>query len=303
MQYIVTLGSTIEVIKKTYFANEGDYYQKSYWPLLKERFPNCEDYWRNFVVPMTRRMEPSVTDQRQRILPRKHVSEDLLDLASLHYSMFMHLVFSYDHMMSPRLSSFEDFYLHLAGACDLAEGFLAGSYLVILECVGGRANVSQLARREEARSPAEDQSDPGQMAPAALTPASTGRQGLLDDYFGASEEWKQYRYHARKLREYRDAIWRNVQIGRVLFAGDMALVPRKEHIADYSRWPSVHLAAEDPGRLQNHFIVMKEQMVQDIETLETMLNGLWHRPTADLKRLFFDDQNAIILAKYQITPG
>ena len=41
MQYIVSLGSTIESIKKTYFANDGDYYEKSYWPLLKERFSNC----------------------------------------------------------------------------------------------------------------------------------------------------------------------------------------------------------------------------------------------------------------------
>ena len=304
MQYIVTLGSAIEVIKKTYFANEGDYYEKSYWPLLKERFPNCEDYWRHFVVPITRRMVANVTDQRQRTLPREHVSEDVLELASLHYSMFMHLVCGYDHMMSPRLSSFEDFYVHLAAACDLAEDFLSGLYLVILESVGGRANVSQLARREDAEMPAEEQGDvpSDKPAPAPGASARCGRQGLLDDYFGASDDWKQYKYHARKVREYRDAVMRNVQIGRVVFAGDMALVPRKEHIQDYRKWPGVHLAADDPGRLQNHFIVMKEQMIQDMETVEAALNKLWQRPTADVKRLFFEDKNAIILGKYQITP-
>ncbi len=302
MQYLVTLGNTIEVIKKTYFANEGDYYEKSYWPLLKERFPNCEDCWRHFIVPITRRMEANVSDQRKRTLPREHVSEDLLDLASLHYSMFMQLVCAYDHMMSPRLSSFEDFYMHLTAACDLAEDFLIGTYQVILECVGGRANVPQLARREEAQIPADDQTEPASGSHGLPQAAPAGRHGLLDEYFGASDDWKQYRYHARKVREYRDAIWRNVQIGRVVFAGDMALVPRKEHIQDYRRWPSVLLAAEDPGRLQNHFIVMKEQMILDIETVETMLNKLWHRPTADMKRLFFDDKNAIILGKYQITP-
>ncbi len=302
MQYIVTLGSTIEVIKKTYFANEGDYYEKSYWPLLKERFPACEDFWRHFVVPITRRMEANVTDQRQRTLPRKHVSEDLVDLASLHYSMFMHLVCAYDHMMSPKLGSFEDFYVHLAAACDLAEDFLVGLYLVILESVGGRANVSLLARREDSQLPAEDPGDAGPGKPAPAPEPSGGRQGLLDDYFGASEEWKQYKYQSRRVREYRDAILRNIQIGRVVFAGDMALVPRKEHIQDYRRWPAVHLAAEDPGRLQSHFIVMKEQMMQDIETVEALLNKLWQRPTADMKWLFFDDKNAIVLGKFQITP-
>jgi hypothetical protein len=302
VQYIVTLGSTIEVVKKAYFANEGDYYEKSYWPLLKEKFPNCEDYWRHFVVPITRRMEANVTDQRKRTLPREHVSDDVLDLASLHYSMFMHLVCGYDHMMSPRLSSFEDFYVHLAAACDLAEDFLAGSYLLIVECVGGRANVSQLARLEDSQRTVEDQTEAASARPAPAPGAPPGRQAILDDYFGASDDWKQYRFHARKIREYRDAVWHNIQIGRVVFAGEMALVPRKEHIQEYRRWPSVFLAAEDPGRLQNHFIDMKEQMLLDIETVESMLNKLWHWPTSDMKRLFFDDKNPVILGKYQITP-
>ena len=302
MQYIVTLGSTIEAIKKTYFANDGDYYEKSYWPLLKDRFPNCEDYWRHFVVPITRRMEANVADQRQRTLPREHISEDILDMASLHYSMFMHLVCGYDHVMSPRLSSFEDFYTHLAAACDLAEDFLLGSYLLALECVGGRAGVAQLAKREDTQRPAEDRSEAPASKTAAAPTAPIGRQGVLDEYFGASEDWREYKLHGRKVREYREAIMRNIQIGRVVIAGEIVLVPRKEFIQDYRKWPSVMLAADDPSRLQSHFIDMKEQMVSDIETLEVMLNKLWLRPISDMKRLFFDDKNSVILGKYQITP-
>jgi hypothetical protein len=302
VEYIVTLGSAIEAIKKTYFANDGDYYEKSYWPLLKDRFPNCEDYWRHFVVPITKRMEANVTDQRQRTLPREHVSEDILDLASLHYSMFMHLVCGYDHVMNPRLSSFEDFYTHLAAACDLAEDFLLGAYLLAIECTGGRAGVSQLANREDSLKLAEDryESQPvrGNLAPMALP----GRQTALDEYFGGADDWREYKLHTRKVREYRDAILRNIQIGRVIVLGEMVLVPRKEHIQEYRKWPSVFLAAEDPNRLQSHFIDMKEQMILDTETLEVMLNKLWHRPISDMKRLFFDDKNAVILGKYQITP-
>ena len=302
MEYIVTLGSAIEAIKKTYFANDGDYYEKSYWPLLKDRFPNCEDYWRHFVVPITKRMEANVTDQRQRTLPREHVSEDILDLASLHYSMFMHLVCGYDHVMNPRLSSFEDFYTHLAAACDLAEDFLLGAYLLAIECTGGRAGVSQLANREDSLKLAEDRCESqlvrGNLAPMALP----GRQSALDEYFGGADDWREYKLHTKKVREYRDAIVRNIQIGRVIVVGEMVLVPRKEHIQDYRKWPSVFAAAEDPNRLQSHFIDMKEQMILDTETLEVMLNKLWHRPISDMKRLFFDDKNAVILGKYQITP-
>jgi hypothetical protein len=302
VQYIVTLGSAIETIKKTYFANDGDYYEKSYWPLLKDRFPNGEDYWRHFVVPITKRMEANVSDQRQRTLPREHVSEDILDLASLHYSMFMHLVCGYDHVMSPRLSSFEDFYSHLAAACDLAEDFLLGTCLLSIECIGGRTGVSQLAKREDSQKPADDRCETP-LGKTGLAPtALPGRQGVLDEYFGGSDDWREYKLHSKKVREYRDAIVRNIQIGRAIVAGDMMLVPRKEHIQEYRKWPSVFAAAEDPDRLQRHFIDMKEQMILDTETLEVMLNKLWHRPISDMKRLFFDDKNAVILGKYQITP-
>jgi len=302
VQYIVTLGSTIEAIKKTYYANDGDYYEKSYWPLLKDRFPNCEDYWRHFVVPITRRMEANVTDQRKRALPREHVSEEILDLASLHYSMFMHLVCGYDHVMSPRLSSFEDFYTHLAAACDLAEDFLLGAHLLAVECTGGKAGVPQLSKREDSQKLAEDRNEALSGQTGATPAAPPGRYGVLDEYFGASEDWREYKFHSRKVREYRDAILRNIQIGRVIVAGDIVLVPRKEHIQEYRKWPSVFLAADDPNRLQNHFIDMKEQMILDTETLEVMLNKLWQRPISDMKRLFFDDKNAVILSKYQITP-
>jgi hypothetical protein len=302
VQYIVTLGSAIETIKKTYYANDGDYYEKSYWPLLKDRFPNCEDYWRHFVVPITKRMEANVTDQRKRTLPREHVSEDILDLASLHYSMFMHLVCGYDHVMNPRLSSFEDFYCHLGAACDLAEDFLLGAYILALECTGRRGAVSQLAKREDSLKLAEDryETPPGK---TGLTPTTLpGRQGILDEYFEGSNDWSEYKLHSKKVREYRDAILRNIQIGRVVIAGDMVLVPRKENIQDYRKWPTVYLAAEDTSSLQSHFIDMKEQMILDTETLEVMLNKLWHRPVSDMKRLFFDEKNAVILGKFQITP-
>ncbi len=301
MEYIVTQGNAMDAIKKTYFANDGDYYEKSYWPLLKEKFPHCEDYWRHFVVTMTKRMEATVTDQRKRTLPRQHISQDIVDLASLHYSMFMNLVCAYEHMMNPRLSSFEDFYTHLAAACDLAEDFLFGTRLVVLECTGGRGAVPQVAKKEDFQKLAEEQND-SQPGRGNAAPTAPNRQGILDDYFAGSDEWRDYKVYSRKVRDYRDAIIRNYQIGRVLVVGDITLVPRKERIQDYRKWPSALLAAEDTNKVQSHFIDMKEQMLLDIETLEVMLNRLWERPISDMKRLFFDDKNAVILGKYQITP-
>lgn len=36
--------------------NDGDLFEKAYWPYLKDSFPNYEVFWSLFVVPLTRRI-------------------------------------------------------------------------------------------------------------------------------------------------------------------------------------------------------------------------------------------------------
>ena len=47
-----------DTIARLHFANDGDSYERQYWPLVMERFPNSERFWRDLVVPLTRRIDP-----------------------------------------------------------------------------------------------------------------------------------------------------------------------------------------------------------------------------------------------------
>jgi hypothetical protein len=127
-----------------------------------------------------------------------------------------------------------------------------------------------------------------------------GTQNVLDEYFKGSDDWREYKTHTRKVREYRNAIVHNVQIGRTIVVGNIVLVPKKEQIQDYKKSSSIFAATEDIRRLESHFTDMREQMTLDIQTLEVILNKLWDRLICDMKRLFFDDENAIMLGKYRI---
>lgn len=53
----ITVKQLQETLSNFHFANEGDGPERQYWPILKERFPTCECFWREFVVPLTKRIE------------------------------------------------------------------------------------------------------------------------------------------------------------------------------------------------------------------------------------------------------
>ena len=56
MQYKISKGRLEDIISKANFTDEGDKYEREYGELLKPRFPNCETYWGNFVIPNTKRI-------------------------------------------------------------------------------------------------------------------------------------------------------------------------------------------------------------------------------------------------------
>lgn len=229
-------------------------------------------------------------------------------MASSHYSMFVNLIYSYDHLRDWRLSSFEDFYVHLVAACDLAEGFLLKVYLLILECTNQQGQILQLLTREQFLDLARKWYDKnyskvyqnylkkGKPGPPIKLPS---RGNVLDEYFGRSPDWKAYVRETQSLREYRNVIVHDVKIGQGMAPGS-ALVPRKERIQSYRTWPAVFAALKDPNKRKD-FIDMKEQMRLDIGQLEVNLNKLWNRVINDLSKLLFDDHNEALLRKCNIS--
>lgn len=309
MGYKIALKTIEDKISKIYFANDGDTYERIYWAFFKERFPNCETFWRYFIVPITKRIEIEIKDSNERIQPREDISIDIKNVASFHYSMFLNLIYSYDHLQNFRLSSFEDFYMHLGSACDLTEEFLLKTYLLTLECRCQKSKILQELKKEEFLQLAEkwynqhyskvyeNYLNKGKPAPIKLP----SRQDILDEYFQDLEApWKEYKKHTQKVREYRNIIVHDVQIGKIITIGGVTLVPKKENIQEYKKWSDVFAVQQNIQKLNNDFINIKEQMILDIGRLEIILNNLWNKPLNNMKHLFYDDKNKILLGKYNI---
>ncbi len=307
--YEIGLDEFQEIISKSRFANEGDTHETDYGALIIDRFPNCEIFWSHFVVPLTKRIESQVKDPSEKILFREGISEDLIDVASFHYSMFVNLIYSHDHLRDRRLSSFDDFYVHLVAACDLAEEFLLEVYLLILECTNQQSQTLQLLTREEFLDLAGKRYDKnyskvyqnylkkGKPGPPIRLPS---RRNVLDEYFLNSADWQNYKRDTRKLREYRNVIAHNVKIGQIIGLRGTLWVPRKEKIQHYKRWPAVFAAMQDPDK-KNDLIPMDAQMIWDIGQLEYDLNRLWEKVINDLSKLLFEDRNKVLLRKYDIS--
>lgn len=143
MGYRIELSKIKDIIAKTYFGTDGDGFEKAFWPFLKERFPNCEDFWRYLAVPYTKRIESQIKDPNERLRPREGIAEDIEGIGSVHYSMFMNLIYAYAHLQNFGLSSFENFYTHLGSVCDLAENFLLRAYSLTLECRSQKSEILQ----------------------------------------------------------------------------------------------------------------------------------------------------------------
>lgn len=146
METNVSISKVKKIISKTFFCNDGDQFEQEWWPFFNERFPNCENFWRHFIVPSTNRI---VQDSTDRISARDNVSDDIISITLFHYSMFMNLVYAYNHLLNFTLSSFDNFYTHLASTCDLAEEFLLKVYLLIIECQNQKSDMLQKLSKKD----------------------------------------------------------------------------------------------------------------------------------------------------------
>ncbi|HTW46172.1 MAG TPA: hypothetical protein VMD58_11545 [Acidobacteriaceae bacterium] len=72
--------------------NHGDRSEREFWPLLADRFPSYEILWRNFIVPLTHRIDSlSANDPKKWIRLRTEIPVRYEQTAMAHYSVFYFL--------------------------------------------------------------------------------------------------------------------------------------------------------------------------------------------------------------------
>jgi len=302
MVYKIEKKTFDELISSSHFTNEGDFWEKKYWIHLKERFTNCEEFWRYFIIPLTKRIEIQDKNERERIRFREGIHSTLQDIAALHYSLFLNLAYSYNHLLNNRISAFEDFYIHLASTCDLSEEFILRIYINILRWGGKKSEVLEELSKDRFLCMASEWYDKyylkvyenylnkGKPPPFRLP----SRKYVLDEYLGNAEMWREYKRHSQLIREYRNVIVHSAQIGRYIHRGIRHLVPKKEKIQQYKTWAKIREATKNIDIINSDFISMREQMVSDIIQLELLLNGLWGKVISDMKHLFLHNHNMLI---------
>ena len=127
------------------------------------------------------------------------------------------------------------------------------------------------------------------------------RDKILCKYHERQDQaWKEYKRFSRPIREYRNKVVHDVQLGTIR-VGKINLMPRIDKIQKYAAIAALQDALKNPDILKADFVVREEQMFSDFRTFKTCLNALWEKPTADLRSLLYADRNPALLNKYALT--
>jgi hypothetical protein len=73
---------------------DGDRYERLWWPLLKDEFPQYEAFWVKHIVPLTNRIDPEVLRSDPKWIGLRDdakISEHIESMAMSHYSVFYYL--------------------------------------------------------------------------------------------------------------------------------------------------------------------------------------------------------------------
>ena len=145
----VTRQNLDDLLLKSSFQKDGDSYEQKYGHLIAHRFPNCELFWKLFVVPLTERILDYPNALANNIRPRNGVDQRLEDLVNTNYTTFLNLVYAHIHLQNDTISSLENFYTHLGSTCDLVETFLERCFFILMECRGDKCETLQEMERDD----------------------------------------------------------------------------------------------------------------------------------------------------------
>jgi hypothetical protein len=113
------------------------------------------------------------------------------------------------------------------------------------------------------------------------------------------EAWKAYNAFSAPIRQYRNKVVHDVQIGTVR-VGKINLMPKMDEIKNYGSLAAVQEAVKNPETIKRDFVIREEQMFSDFRAIKRCLDALWENPIEELSTLLYRDRNAILLAKYNL---
>ena len=294
--------NTLEnLISQAKFAEHGDDQEKESWDILNDNFPNCEEFWRRFVVPLTCRIRENNDTLGKNIHFRDDIDDELRHIASAHYSIFMHLVYAHHHIKSREPSWFENLYGHLYTVCDLVETVLVRWYLLRLKCHNEQSKTLQMLTRDEFLGRAGEVYD-AMYENAYQNYLDNGKfmrievvrgDDLLKEYFGDRKEREDYARLSSPIRQYRNIMVHDIKLGRVIYNKEI-LVPKLDAVGKYRAWKEVEKATQNADTIRQDFCEQSKQAANSLAKLERCLNALWTKLIGDVSDEFFSSDRELL---------
>lgn len=295
MTLVMRIDKYVEFLNYINLMEHGDFYEREYFAFLKDDFPNYENFWRWFVVPLTQRLEGEIKQPGNGIYFRKDIDPKLKEIAAAHYSLFMHLGYAHWHLEHKVPSCLENVYAHLATVCDLIETILEKWYLILIHSQGKQSKILQKLSKEEFLDLAGEWYDQyygtlydhyyskGKHNPIKIP----NKKYIILEYMPSSEAWKDLSKFMNLIRAYRNKIVHNTVLGRLITKENIALVPNLELINYYPTWEEISSARNVAYKVESDFSEMGKQIQASIQGLEKRINKLWAEIIDDFKNEFF----------------
>ena len=309
---IVAQNVLDNLLRHSSFQSDGDSYEKQYGGLVVPKFPNCELFWKLFVVPLTERISDYPNGLIYNIRPRQGVDTALENIANTNYTTFLNLIYAHIHLNSDMISSLENFYSHLGSVCDLVETFLERWFFLLMRCRGDESEILQQLTRKDFLNIAGDWYDKnystlyeyyyskGKSLPIRIPSRKNIIKELFKKYLKNDELRKKYIRFSQSIREFRNVVVHDVQIGRLNINGE-TYIPKPQVVKEYRTWREVFSASNKPIVIAQDFQLKKKQMENDINELETILNTIWGLIISEFLSEFYTHDRHFLRDLYGLT--
>lgn len=265
--------------------NGGDYWEKMFWPFLKDQFPNYETFWQEFIIPLTNRP--------QNIQIRDDIHPLLEEMAMAHYSTFCHVGTTFwlinlnndtpkhisDTKRQPRLYS--EMFFRLSSATEMIDRLIFVVWKIGVE-LALFPNIEPITDHEnriknyvEDGAYTKDLNRFKRKGQSVNMTFHTIRDIVpsLSLIVTNNEDWtncysKFNTLSNQEIRRYRNTLAHNPIQGTKELNRDK-LLPKKEKLSDYALWSNVFKGDEAD-------FVNVDQLIEDLTNqLADTANGLW----------------------------
>lgn len=270
----------------------GDFFERNYWFLLAEDFPNYQIFWRDFVVPLTGRDADGSIGLRNGIHPL------LEEMAMTHYSIFNHVVFAQE-LKAKREQGlhgyfyFEAILFHLSASTEMIDRFLL-ALAQIDSTIQNEEFVRKLSWNEfqqkvnnywavagkKGASPKESPYDEqfakflktGQSATLVLHNMDEAVNTFVRRISLPRAAFRSWKKAVQPIRAYRNVITHNPKLGQWIEPNShVLLIPKHTSLKKYQRWSDLNKFARDD------FVEQEICINTLIQNLVNAANNMWEQ--------------------------